>query len=211
MREGLGGKYAGFVWRQSTAELELRLLVPPGTRGRDVTVRFEPRHLFVAVGDGGMPLVDHELPCVCGFVPYSHCATAYCLPLNALADDIASLRAVRLRTCLLPYPTPTILLRRIGLLVQSRAPLSCSHVVGTTSITMETVCHCPNTLTAVGALCSDKVYVGGNSDDKGSYWELEDGRLLTLHLTKWRRMWVSSRLLALPRHHCRLLVVVVNL
>lgn len=207
MREGLGGKYAGFVWRQSTAELELRLLVPPGTRGRDVTVRFEPRHLFVAVGDGGMPLVDHELPCVHGYVPYSHCATAYCLPST---HSLTTLPRCVLSGCV-PACSPTQRQRFCSVVLASLCSPELHFPVHMLLAPPASVCHCPNTLTAVGALCSDKVYVGGNSDDKGSYWELEDGRLLTLHLTKWRRMWVSSRLLALPRHHCRLLVVVVNL
>ena len=60
IKEGHGMKYPRYSWRQTTAEVQVRILVPLGTRANQLHVRLLPTHITVQV-HGNKPIVDHEL------------------------------------------------------------------------------------------------------------------------------------------------------
>lgn len=49
--EGMGLVTETYRWIQTTTEVELRLKIPDDTRGKDVSVTFQPEHLSIRVGD----------------------------------------------------------------------------------------------------------------------------------------------------------------
>lgn len=57
---GNGGSTDAYVWTQQLADLQVMVDVPPGTKGRDLTVVIENRKLKVGL-KGQTPLIDGEL------------------------------------------------------------------------------------------------------------------------------------------------------
>ena len=58
--EGLSATYPTFSWRQRVREIELRVLLPPGCTGRDLTVKILPRRISVTVKREGLRFWPYE-------------------------------------------------------------------------------------------------------------------------------------------------------
>jgi hypothetical protein len=56
-----GGTTDKYLWGQTLAELEVRVPVPPGTRGKMLDVSIKARHLRVALKASGEVLIDGDL------------------------------------------------------------------------------------------------------------------------------------------------------
>ena len=59
IREGHGMKYPRYTWRQTTKDVEIRVLLPTGTTGKQLDVSVQPTHIKVVLGEH--VLIDHEL------------------------------------------------------------------------------------------------------------------------------------------------------
>lgn len=71
MPQDNGGRTDRYVWTQSLSEVTVNVLVPTGTRGRDVDVKLTPTHIRVGL-KGQTPLVDVRPPSA----PPHHCRSA---------------------------------------------------------------------------------------------------------------------------------------